>query len=106
MVSHLLLLMCFLSFQNFKILFIFACLLFAVVVIVALDDPRYVEANAGCKHFDAYGGPENIPVSRLSFSANVRTHMHVVTCGKQRAWSLGSAGGGVNSHLNEKKVLI
>ncbi|KAL4221807.1 hypothetical protein ACF0H5_020061 [Mactra antiquata] len=32
---------------------------------------RYVRANAGCKHFDVHGGPENIPVSRLSFDAKV-----------------------------------
>ena len=36
-----------------------------------LDNERYVEANAGCKHFDAHGGPEDIPVSRLSFNAKV-----------------------------------
>ena len=35
------------------------------------DDPRYKRATAGCKHFDAYGGPENIPVSRHSFNAKV-----------------------------------
>ncbi|CAH2221937.1 probable beta-D-xylosidase 5 [Pelobates cultripes] len=35
------------------------------------DHPRYVKANAGCKHFDAHGGPENIPVSRFSFDAQV-----------------------------------
>ncbi|KAL8611353.1 hypothetical protein ACOMHN_014408 [Nucella lapillus] len=32
---------------------------------------RYVLTNAGCKHFDVYGGPENIPVSRVSFDAKV-----------------------------------
>lgn len=32
---------------------------------------RYVRANAGCKHFDVHGGPENIPVSRHSFDAKV-----------------------------------
>lgn len=32
---------------------------------------RYIRANAGCKHFDAYGGPENIPSSRFSFDAKV-----------------------------------
>ena len=37
------------------------------------DDPRYLEANAGCKHFDVHGGPENIPVSRFSFDAKVWT---------------------------------
>ena len=35
--------------------------------------PRYLEANAGCKHFDVHGGPENIPVSRFSFNAQVQT---------------------------------
>ena len=34
-------------------------------------DNRYIRANAGCKHFDAYAGPENIPTSRLSFDAKV-----------------------------------
>ena len=33
--------------------------------------PRYYRANAVCKHFDAYGGPEDIPQSRLSFNAKV-----------------------------------
>ena len=37
------------------------------------DHPRYVRANAGCKHFDVHGGPENIPVSRFSFNAEVST---------------------------------
>lgn len=37
------------------------------------DNPRYIRANAGCKHFDVHGGPENIPVSRLSFDAKVST---------------------------------
>lgn len=35
------------------------------------DHYRYVRANAGCKHFDAYAGPENIPSSRVSFDAQV-----------------------------------
>ncbi|KAM9320137.1 uncharacterized protein PAF06_004614 [Gastrophryne carolinensis] len=35
------------------------------------DHPRYVKANAGCKHFDVHGGPEDIPVSRFSFDAKV-----------------------------------
>ena len=34
-------------------------------------DPRYLEVNAGCKHFDVHGGPENIPISRFSFDAKV-----------------------------------
>ncbi|XP_052554728.1 uncharacterized protein LOC128088344 [Tympanuchus pallidicinctus] len=33
--------------------------------------PRYIKASAGCKHFSVHGGPENIPVSRLSFDAQV-----------------------------------
>ncbi|XP_071112530.1 uncharacterized protein [Haliotis cracherodii] len=41
------------------------------------SDPRYIRANAGCKHFDVYGGPENIPVSRFSFDAKVtETDLH------------------------------
>ncbi|XP_045198051.2 uncharacterized protein LOC123552447 [Mercenaria mercenaria] len=32
---------------------------------------RYVRANAGCKHFDVHGGPENIPLPRFSFNAKV-----------------------------------
>ncbi|KAG8451444.1 hypothetical protein GDO86_003597 [Hymenochirus boettgeri] len=35
------------------------------------DHPRYIKTNAGCKHFDAHGGPENVPVSRFSFDAQV-----------------------------------
>ncbi|XP_055955052.1 uncharacterized protein LOC126811720 [Patella vulgata] len=35
------------------------------------DHPRYIRANAGCKHFAAYAGPEDIPISRVKFSANV-----------------------------------
>ncbi|XP_052242270.1 uncharacterized protein LOC127852358 isoform X2 [Dreissena polymorpha] len=35
------------------------------------DHFRYVRANAGCKHFDVHGGPENIPESRFSFDAKV-----------------------------------
>lgn len=37
---------------------------------------RYVRANAGCKHFDAHGGPENIPVRRESFDAKVSKMLH------------------------------
>lgn len=33
--------------------------------------PRYIRVNAGCKHFDVHGGPENIPTSRSSFNAEV-----------------------------------
>lgn len=35
------------------------------------NDSRYYRANAVCKHFDAYGGPEDLPQSRLSFNAQV-----------------------------------
>ncbi|XP_077988499.1 uncharacterized protein LOC144442999 [Glandiceps talaboti] len=35
------------------------------------NHPRYIIANAGCKHFDVHGGPENVPVSRSSFNAKV-----------------------------------
>ncbi|CAG5114564.1 unnamed protein product [Candidula unifasciata] len=35
------------------------------------SDPRYVQASAGCKHFDAHGGPEDIPVNRMTFNALV-----------------------------------
>ncbi|KAK6168489.1 hypothetical protein SNE40_021010 [Patella caerulea] len=35
------------------------------------DNPRFLLVNSGCKHFDAYAGPENIPVSRFSFDAQV-----------------------------------
>ncbi|KAK7480750.1 hypothetical protein BaRGS_00028011 [Batillaria attramentaria] len=35
------------------------------------NDTRYVRASGGCKHFDVHGGPENIPVSRFSFDAQV-----------------------------------
>ncbi|XP_035663483.1 probable beta-D-xylosidase 6 [Branchiostoma floridae] len=35
------------------------------------DHPRYIRTNAGCKHFDVHGGPENIPASRFSFDAKV-----------------------------------
>ncbi len=38
----------------------------------AKKSPRYITANAGCKHFDVHAGPENIPISRLSFDAKVR----------------------------------
>nr|KAG5696805.1 hypothetical protein BaRGS_012828 [Batillaria attramentaria] len=33
------------------------------------NDSRYILTNAGCKHFDVHGGPEDIPVSRFSFDA-------------------------------------
>ncbi|XP_045197551.2 uncharacterized protein LOC123552173 [Mercenaria mercenaria] len=36
------------------------------------NNSRYYRANAVCKHFDAYGGPEDLPQSRLSFNAKVQ----------------------------------
>ncbi|XP_072030500.1 uncharacterized protein [Amphiura filiformis] len=35
------------------------------------NHPRYIRANAGCKHFAVYAGPENIPSSRFKFDAKV-----------------------------------
>ncbi|OWF39181.1 probable beta-D-xylosidase 5 [Mizuhopecten yessoensis] len=35
------------------------------------QNPTYIRASAGCKHFDVHGGPDNIPVSRFSFDAQV-----------------------------------
>ena len=32
---------------------------------------RYLNTNAGCKHFDVHNGPENIPESRFSFNAQL-----------------------------------
>ncbi|XP_046577967.1 xylan 1,4-beta-xylosidase-like [Haliotis rubra] len=37
------------------------------------NNTRYVRANAGCKHFAAYDGPENIPISRKKFDAKEKT---------------------------------
>ena len=36
------------------------------------SDARYVRIDAGCKHLDVHGGPENIPVDRFSFDAKVK----------------------------------
>ncbi|XP_025097179.1 probable beta-D-xylosidase 2 isoform X2 [Pomacea canaliculata] len=44
------------------------------------NDTRYILTNAGCKHFDVHGGPENIPVSRFSFDAQNHFKM-TLTCG-------------------------
>jgi len=50
------------------------------------DHPRYVRANAGCKSFAVYSGPEDIPSSRFSFDARVnRTPFYssdMILCGK------------------------
>ena len=35
------------------------------------NDKRYVQANAGCKHFAAYAGPEDTPPGRFKFDAKV-----------------------------------
>ncbi|KAK3097560.1 hypothetical protein FSP39_010802 [Pinctada imbricata] len=35
------------------------------------NHPRYARATSTCKHFDAYGGPENIPTNRKEFDARV-----------------------------------
>lgn len=32
---------------------------------------RYLNTNAGCKHFDSHNGPENIPESRFSFDVKL-----------------------------------
>nr|KAG5696802.1 hypothetical protein BaRGS_012825 [Batillaria attramentaria] len=44
---------------------------FSPVINIMRDPSRYVLANAGCKHFDVHGGPEDIPASRFSFDAKV-----------------------------------
>ena len=36
------------------------------------SDTRYARVTAGCKHFAAYDGPENIPYDRHHFNAKVR----------------------------------
>jgi len=39
------------------------------------SDERFVRTSSGCKVVGIYSGPENVPVSRYSFNANVcRTH--------------------------------
>ncbi|XP_012942128.1 probable beta-D-xylosidase 7 [Aplysia californica] len=35
------------------------------------EDSRFIMTSAGCKHFDAHGGPDNIPVPTVSFDAVV-----------------------------------
>ena len=58
----------------------------ACILYIHADHPVYIEANAGCKHFDVHGGPENIPVSRFSFDAKVQEkkrgtkNSHVIIC--------------------------
>ena len=46
--------------------------MFAIHFVHGLQGPstaRYVNTNAGCKHFDAHNGPENLPESRFSFNS-------------------------------------
>jgi beta-glucosidase len=48
--------------------------MFAIYFVHGLQGPpsaRYLNTNAGCKHFDAHNGPENIPVSRFSFDVHL-----------------------------------
>jgi beta-glucosidase len=48
--------------------------MFAIYFVHGLQGPssaRYLNTNAGCKHFDAHNGPENIPVSRFSFNVQM-----------------------------------
>ena len=48
--------------------------MFAIYFVHGLQGPpsaRYLNTNAGCKHFDAHNGPENIPESRFSFDAHL-----------------------------------
>ena len=48
--------------------------MFAIHFVHGLQGPstaRYVNTNAGCKHFDAHNGPENLPESRFSFNSVV-----------------------------------
>ena len=37
---------------------------------------RYVQATTTCKAYAAYAGPENIPVSRLTFDAKVWAYVY------------------------------
>jgi beta-glucosidase len=48
--------------------------MFAIYFVHGLQGPlsaRYLNTNAGCKHFDSHNGPENIPESRFSFDAKL-----------------------------------
>lgn len=48
--------------------------MFAIHYVRGLQGPpsaRYLNTNAGCKHFDAHNGPENIPESRFSFNVKL-----------------------------------
>ena len=47
------------------------CCAINLMMIIVIDHPRYIEVNTGCRHFDVHGGPENIPVSRITFNAKV-----------------------------------
>ena len=56
------------------------------------DHPRYIMTNAGCKHFDAYGGPENIPQSRHSFDAKVDLRVQQYAEETLRSYLFGLSG--------------
>ena len=48
--------------------------MFAIYFVHGLQGPpsaRYLNTNAGCKHFDVHNGPENIPTSRFSFDVKL-----------------------------------
>jgi beta-glucosidase len=48
--------------------------MFAIYFVHGLQGPpsaRYLNTNAGCKHFDSHNGPENIPESRFSFDVKL-----------------------------------
>jgi beta-glucosidase len=48
--------------------------MFAIYFVHGLQGPssaRYLNTNAGCKHFDAHNGPENVPESRFSFDVKL-----------------------------------
>ena len=48
--------------------------MFAIYFVHGLQGPsssRYLNTNALCKHFDVHDGPENNPVSRLTFNVNI-----------------------------------
>lgn len=58
------------------------------------NDSRYIRASAGCKHFNAHGGPESIPVSRMSFNAVVRVlaFKQCLICSKKLIFSMYRCG--------------
>ena len=71
------------------------------------EDKRYVQANAGCKHFAAYAGPEDTPPGRFRFDAQVTisSFLQDIPLGNADHFS-NSAGLGSMSlyhHLKESK---